>query len=79
MNDMTGSIDALVVAMGGMGLTQFVGTIWWAASVTKRIEFIERWIASNHQTAERLAAMEQRISSMGEDITRIEHYLRQKH
>jgi len=71
--------DIALLSMGGMGLTQFVGTIWWAATVTKRIEFIEKWISSNEHTAERLVALEQRILSLGEGITRIEHYLRQKH
>jgi len=71
--------DIALLSMGGMGLTQFVGTIWWAASVTKRIEFIEKWISSNEHTAERLVALEQRILSLGEGISRIEHYLRQKH
>lgn len=73
------NIDIALLSMGGMGLTQFVGTIWWAATVTKRIEFIEKWISSNEHTAERLVALEQRILSLGEGISRIEHYLRQKH
>lgn len=71
--------DIALLSIGGMALTQFVGTIWWAATVTKRIEFIEKWISSNEHTAERLAALEQRILSLGEGISRIEHYLRQKH
>ena len=73
------SSDFAMLSMAGMCLTQFVGTIWWAATVTKRIEFIEKWISSNEHTAERLAALEQRILSLGEGISRIEHYLRQKH
>ena len=71
--------DIALLSIGGMALTQFVGTIWWAATVTKRIEFIEKWISSNEHTAERLVALEQRILSLGEGISRIEHYLRQKH
>lgn len=72
-------INVVAMSMGGMGITQLVGTVWWAATVTKRIEFIERWISTNQHTAERLAALDQRISGLGEGITRIEHYLRQKH
>jgi hypothetical protein len=73
------NLDIALLSISGMGLTQFVGTIWWAASVTKRIEFIEKWISSNEHTAERLVALEQRILSLGEGISRIEHYLRQRH
>ncbi|MCK5518665.1 MAG: hypothetical protein KAI61_04555 [Alphaproteobacteria bacterium] len=53
-----------------------IATVWWAASLTKRVDHIEKWIASNKHTAERLAAMEQQIENMIGGIARIEQYLR---
>lgn len=57
---------------------QLVSTVWWAASITKRVEHIERWIANNEHTAERLVALEQQIVSLGDGIARLEHFLRSK-
>jgi hypothetical protein len=59
-------------------LVHLVTTIWWAASLTKRVEHIEKWIGSNERTAERLAALEQRLDDMSSGIFRIEQYLRSK-
>jgi hypothetical protein len=55
-----------------------IATVWWAASLTKRVEHMERWILSNEHTAERLAALELQIDHIGGGISRIEQYLRAK-
>ena len=59
-------------------IVHLIATVWWAASLTKRVEHIEKWIASNEHTAERLAALEQQIKNMSGGIFRIEQYLRPK-
>ncbi len=74
-------IDNTAVALLTLSLTllvHLVTTVWWAASITRRIEFIEKWISSNEHTAERLAALEQRITSLAEGINRIELYMRER-
>lgn len=53
-----------------------VTTVWWAASMTRRMEYIERWIANHEHTAERLASLEQRIEHLSTGILRIEDMLR---
>ncbi len=58
-------------------LAHLITTVWWAASLTKRVDHIERWIAHNEHTAERLAALEQQVESVGGGILRIESHLRQ--
>ena len=55
-----------------------IATAWWAATITKRIDHIEKWIASNEHTMERLAGLEQRVENIGSGIDRIEHLIRQK-
>ncbi len=59
-------------------IVHLIATVWWAASLTKRVEHIEKWITSNEHTAERLATLEQRIENMSGGIFRIEQYLRSK-
>ena len=59
-------------------VVHLVATVWWAASLTKRVEHIEKWIGSNEHTAERLAALEERIDNISGGIFRIEQYLRTK-
>ncbi|MDF3022909.1 MAG: hypothetical protein PSY14_11865 [bacterium] len=74
-------IDNTAVALLTLSLTllvHLVTTVWWAASITRRIEFIEKWISSNEHTAERLVALEQRITSLAEGINRIELYMRER-
>ncbi|MDD9901038.1 MAG: hypothetical protein OXT65_08685 [Alphaproteobacteria bacterium] len=73
-------IDANVIALVTLTFTltlHLVATVWWAASLTRRVDHIEKWIGNNAQTAERLAALEQQISNLSAGIARIEHYLRQ--
>ena len=53
-----------------------VATVWWAASLTRRVDHIERWIGHNEHTGERLAAIEQQVKNLGAGIARIEHHLR---
>lgn len=55
-----------------------ISTIWWAATITKRVEHIERWIAHNEHTSERLAGLEQKVENIGSGILRIEQFIRQK-
>lgn len=74
-------IDNTAVALLTLSLTllvHLVTTVWWAASITRRIEFIEKWISSNEHTAERLAALDQRMTSLAEGINRIELYMRER-
>jgi len=74
-------IDNTAVALLTLSLTllvHLVTTVWWAASITRRVEFIEKWISSNEHTAERLVALEQRITSLAEGINRIELYMRER-
>ena len=56
-------------------VVHLVVTVWWAASLTKRVDHIERWISSNEHTAARLAALEQQMNDVSRGIARIEHYL----
>lgn len=75
---MTGDTVSLI----GLAVTivvHLVTTVWWAASVTRRIEHIERWIAHHEHTAERLAKLEQRLEHVSFAIERVEHFLRQRH
>lgn len=53
-------------------------TVWWAASLTKRVDHIERWIGHNERNSERLAALEQQINSISGALARIERFLRPK-
>lgn len=72
-------MQADVVALVTLSLTlslHLVATAWWAASITKRVDHVEKWIASNAHTAERLAALEQRMEHIGDGIDRIEYLLR---
>jgi hypothetical protein len=72
-------VDASAIPLLMLTITlvvHLVATVWWAATLTKRVDHIERWISSNGHTAERLAALEQRIEGMSDGIARIEHYLR---
>ena len=57
-------------------VVHLVTTVWWAASLTKRVDHIEKWISTNEHTAARLATMEQRIENMGSGVARIEQHLR---
>lgn len=75
------TIDASAIPLLMLTTTlvvQLIATVWWAASLTKRVDHIERWIANNEHTAERLAALEQQIKNMNAGIFRIEQHLRSK-
>lgn len=70
-----------VIGLAALSLTlgaQLVATVWWAASLTRRVDHIERWIDDNAHTAERLAALEQQIKALNAGVARVEHYLRQR-
>jgi len=56
-------------------LLHLAGTIWWAASLTKRVEHIEKWITSNEHTSERLVKLEQKIQNVSSSINRIERHI----
>ncbi len=76
---MTLDASAIPVLMLTVTLVvHLIATVWWAASLTKRVDHIEKWISSNQHTAERLAALEQRLDNMSGGIFRIEQYLRTK-
>lgn len=74
VDESTVSLFTLTVTL----IVHLIVTVWWAASLTKRVDHIEKWISSNEHTAERLAALEQRIDNMSQGIGRIEQYLRPK-
>lgn len=57
-------------------MIHLITTVWWAASLTKRVDHIEQWIASNENTSVRLAALEQQIDNLSSGISRIEQHLR---
>jgi hypothetical protein len=67
-----------LVALSVTISVHLIATVWWAASLTKRVEHIEKWITSNEHTAERLAALEQQIKALGAGVARVEHYLRNR-
>ena len=72
-------MEADVVGLVTLSVTllmHLVATAWWAASITKRVEHIEKWITSNERTAERLSALEQSVGHVGTGVDRIEHLLR---
>lgn len=74
-------VSAEAISMLTLSLTvmiHLVSTVWWAASITRRVEHIEKWITHNEHTAERLAALEQRIEHLNGGIHRIELFLRQR-
>jgi hypothetical protein len=74
---MTADLAGLITLSATLG-AQLVATVWWAASLTRRVDHIERWIDDNAHTAERLAAVEQQIKALNAGVARVEHYLRQR-
>lgn len=74
MNPDIAGIAALCATL----LVHLVATTWWAASITKRVDYLERWITSHEHTAERLAGLEQQIVSLTNGIVRVELLLRQR-
>lgn len=71
-DDTTVSILMLTITL----VMHLIATVWWAASLTKRVDHIEQWIASNEHTAARLAGLEQRIENLSSGISRVEQHLR---
>ena len=74
-------LDSSSTALATLALTlviHLVSTVWWAASLTRRVDYIERWITSNARTTERLASLEQRIDNLAASLQRIEGFLRDK-
>lgn len=74
---MPGDIIGLITLSAILG-AHLVATVWWAASLTKRVDHIERWIDDNAHTAERIAALDQQIKALNAGVARVEHYLRQR-
>lgn len=71
---MTAEAGALV-ALSITLLVHLAGTIWWAASLTKRVEHIEKWIVTNEHTGERLARLESSLEALSYSLERIERML----
>jgi hypothetical protein len=65
-----------LVALSATLAVHLVATVWWAASLTKRVEHLEKWMTANAHTAERLAALDQQLENLSAGVARIEHYLR---
>lgn len=59
-------------------IVHLVSTIWWAASITRRVDHIERWITQNEHTAERLAVLERSLDHIRDGIDRIEDFLHRR-
>lgn len=59
-------------------IVHLVATVWWAASLTRRVDHIEKWINNNEHTGERIAALEEQLKGLASGIARIEHYLRHR-
>ncbi len=59
-------------------IAHLISTIWWAASITRRVDHIEAWISHNEDTAERLAALERSLDHIRDGIDRIETFLHGK-
>lgn len=74
---MSGDVIGFLALAATLG-AHLVATVWWAASLTRRVDHIERWMADNAHTAARLAALDQQIKALNAGISRVEHYLRQK-
>lgn len=73
------SDEAIGLLFLGVSLmAHLAGSIWWAASLTKRVEHIEKWIANNEHTGERLVSLEQKIGTVSSSLHRIERHLMQK-
>lgn len=73
------TIDGVTVPILMLTITlvvHLITTVWWAASLTKRVDHIEQWIASNENTSVRLAALEQQIDNLSSGISRVEQHLR---
>lgn len=75
---MTSDVIGLITISMTLAI-HLITTVWWAASITRRVEFAEKWISQNDNTAERLASLEKQIEYVGGGIDRIEHLLRQRH
>lgn len=59
-------------------LIHLAGTIWWAATLTRRVEHIEQWINKNELSGERLAAVEGRLHVACSCLEKIESTLMEK-
>lgn len=71
MIDTTIALAMLALTIIGHGVT----TVWWAASLTRRVDHIERWIVTNERTGERLASLETKVSTVGDGVSRVEQLL----
>ncbi len=56
-------------------LLHLIGMLWWAATLTKRVDYIEKWVASNEYTSERLATLESQAKAIQVSLERIESYI----
>lgn len=72
---MSGDIIGLISLTITLSI-HLITTVWWAASITKRVEHVEKWMASHEHTAERLATLEQQLENATGALERIEHLLR---
>lgn len=74
---MTADIMGLLTLLMTMSV-HLIATAWWAASMTKRVDYIEKWMSSHEHTSERLVALEQQIAGLNGGILRVESLLRQR-
>ena len=74
---MNGDVIGLITVTITLSI-HLITTVWWAASITKRVEHIERWISSHEHTAERLVLLEQQVENAVGALDRIEHLLRHR-
>ncbi len=74
---MSGDLIGLITLTITLSI-HLVTTVWWAASITKRVEHVERWISGHEHTAERLVLLEQQVENAVGALDRIEHLLRHR-
>lgn len=59
-------------------LIQTAAGIWWAATISARVSFVETWIADNKTVMEQMARIETRQEYMMQAIERIDRKLEKK-
>lgn len=53
-----------LVALGITICAHAAASIWWAASLTGRVEHIEKWVEHNNSVSERLAVIEAELKQI---------------
>ena len=59
-------------------LLQTVAFAWWGATLTARVDFLERQIAENQGQGDRIVRLEEQMKYIAEGVTEIKMILREK-